>query len=217
MAGTAGQGGAKDAGPDAEASVASDATPDVSSDASADVGTADVVAEAAADSAPDVSVEAAAEAGTDAGADGSDGASALGPTAALLKAHSPACLTCVKSKAICNNLLTLQPCEGLTDNAAAGPATGQSKSSLCLALLTCELTTTCAIGANGSSDCYCGTIGANCFTTGGNGQCKSDIEKGVESTDPATIFAQFGDATLGGGRANNLIQCANDNSCDACF
>jgi hypothetical protein len=139
------------------------------------------------------------------------------PTALALSNHAPACLTCAKAKATCNNLLTGQPCEGLTTNAAAGPAAGTAKSQLCLDLLNQELSTKCAAGANGSSDCYCGTIGATCFTTGGNGVALVNEQRGLETTDPPTIFSSFGDATLGGGRANNLIQCLNDNGCTACF
>jgi hypothetical protein len=139
------------------------------------------------------------------------------PTAAALQAHNPACLTCARSKPACRTVLQNFPCEGLTTNAADGPAKNDPRSSLCLTLLVKELSTKCAAGDNGTTDCYCGTVGEFCFTQGGKGVAKDEIEAALETTAPATIEGTFASTMLGGGRANTLVQCLADNYCSSCF
>jgi hypothetical protein len=142
------------------------------------------------------------------------------PTAQALANHAPACLTCCNGKTACKLLLTNSPCEGLTTNAAAGPAMGQPRATLCLNLLNKELSTKCGtVGVNGATDCYCGSATDTCFTTNGaaNGLAKAEEEAGLETTTAATIEGSFSSTALGGGRANSLYQSLVDNSCTACF
>jgi hypothetical protein len=139
------------------------------------------------------------------------------PTAAALQAHSPACLTCARTKTACRILLQNSPCEGITGNATDGPNKGDPRAELCLTLLVKELTTKCAAGGNGTTDCYCGTVGDTCFTQGGNGVAKDEIEAALETTTPTNIENTFATNTLAGGRANNLVQCLTDNNCNTCF
>jgi hypothetical protein len=84
--------------------------------------------------------------------------------------------------------------------------------------LACVISSKCAASGSGTA-CYCGTAsGASCLGAGAaNGACKSDEEKGLETTDPSAIATGFGDATKGGGLANSLVQCLNDSSCTTCF
>jgi hypothetical protein len=217
-AGTAGMGGTAGSTPDASTDAHQDAQAESAADTGSDGGP-DVTSDAS--QAPDVSSDGAVDSGVgsdaaDAGTDAGDGAT-MSQTEAALNLHAPACLTCARGKTACRLLLNNFACDDLAGNAAAGPAAGQSKTSLCLALLACELSTTCAGGVNGTSDCYCGTVGDTCFTAGGDGMCKSDEEKGLESTTPATIEGSYSTTSLGGGRANALVQCLADNNCSACF
>jgi hypothetical protein len=142
------------------------------------------------------------------------------PTALALSNHSPACLTCCQGKTACKLLLQNTPCETLAGNAAAGPAAGTAKSTLCLNLLNKELSTKCgAVGVNGATDCYCGAASVDCFSFPGdsNGLAKPEEEAALESTNPPSIEGVFSSNTLGGGRANALYQSLVDNSCSACF
>jgi hypothetical protein len=142
------------------------------------------------------------------------------PTLQALNNHSPACGTCAQNKTACKLLLQNFPCETLTTNAPAGPpSNGLARSQLCLNLLNKQLSTKCAGGVNGATDCYCGSATDTCFTTVGaaNGLAQAEEEAGLESTTPGTVESNFSSSSLGGGRANSLIQCLADNSCTACF
>jgi len=115
---------------------------------------------------------------------------AVGQTASLVTAKSPDCLRCVKKN--CPDNLDSLSCEALAGTASAGPAAGQSKASLCLSLLSCELKKNCGGCVRGASTCYCGTIASNCFTAGGNGSCVSEEQAGLESTSLGTLQSAFG-------------------------
>jgi hypothetical protein len=70
------------------------------------------------------------------------------------------------------------------------------------------------------SNCYCGTaLGTACQTAGNaNGVCLTNEQTDLGSTSPATILANFTDATLSpGGVGNAILNCALANSCDVCF
>jgi len=216
-AGAAGTSQADASDANAGQDAARDASSEGANDAPADAGS-DAHPDASSDASPDAVADAATDATSEANADGGDG----GPitTASLLKAKAANCYQCAVD--YCPDNLASLDCETLVGNAAAGPAAGQSKTSLCLALLSCELTNNCGGGVKGASACYCGTSGLSCFTTGGNGACLADEQKGLETTDPGAILGAFSSTTLGGGRANGLVQCLNDNiatddHCASCF
>jgi hypothetical protein len=131
------------------------------------------------------------------------------------------------ANANCSNEMTTLGCENIAGNAAAGPATGQAKSALCIALLKCDLTANCggsvddAGTVSGSvANCYCGSAGgADCFVGGStnNGACMSDEQNGLETTTPATIQSRFQTTSYGGGRANKIVNCLNINGCGSCL
>jgi hypothetical protein len=79
------------------------------------------------------------------------------------------------------------------------------------------LATNCAV--NNPSDCYCGTAsGVACLDPSGpNGACKSQVERGLETTQPSTIAANFTNFNFASGRAFLLVQCLSDNLCTSCF
>jgi hypothetical protein len=134
-------------------------------------------------------------------------------TNSILSGKSAACLSCAQLNGC------LDPsCETITGNAAAGPAAGTARSTLCLDTLACVVTSKCANSGTGTP-CYCGSVsGAACLGAGAaNGVCKSQEERGLESSDPSAIATGFGDTAKGGGLANTLVQCLNDSECTACF
>lgn len=90
-------------------------------------------------------------------------------------------------------------CEKETGNAKAGPAAGVSRKQLCTELLDCLYGTKCA--ADDPIDCYCGTSGQACQSGAGNGACRDQIERGLESKEYADIAAHYGDPKLAGGTA----------------
>jgi hypothetical protein len=142
----------------------------------------------------------------------------LWPVQLMLSAQNPACLACADSKGPCHLLLLDQDCDRLTGNAAAGPAAGQPKATLCRTLLQKMLDTRCAAGPDGDATCYCGSVSSDtCFAVEGNGDAKSEEEAALETTDPPTIFQNFEDLSVAGGRANRLVQCLNDNNRTSCF
>jgi hypothetical protein len=196
-----------------EASDASDATVDASdatveaSDATADASDATADASDAMTDAGDAMTDA-----SDAMAEAGDGAVA-DPTRAILATKSAACLACAQT----NCSMELDGCKTIAGNATAGPAAGTSRSDLCVETLACVVPSSCA--AVSGATCYCGTAsGAGCLTAGAaNGVCKSQLERSLETTDPATIATSFGDDTRGGGRAMLLVTCLSDNACASCF
>jgi hypothetical protein len=148
------------------------------------------------------------DAGTDAGAR---------TVAGLLAKKSPACLSC--AQASCPD--EMNGCTNVMGNAAAGPAMGVSRQTLCLDTVECVETSSPNCGAALLGNCYCGTAaGTACLSSGNagpNGVCKATIERGLETTDPPTIATKFTETTLGSGAAMFLFQCLADNDCRACF
>lgn len=143
-------------------------------------------------------------------------------TASLIATKDPVGTTDCTDCAIanCSNDFQNLNCDSIAGNAATGPATGQSKKSLCLNLLQCELASVPPCGAVSAANCYCGPGGgAACFTTGAtnNGACLSDEQKGLEDTSPPIIQSRYQTSTFGGGRANKLIQCLKNNGCTVCL
>jgi hypothetical protein len=105
----------------------------------------------------------------------------------------------------------------LEGNAGDGPGAGESNYDLCKAVYACAERTQC--GKSDLSSCYCGSVsGANCLSPGtANGPCKSDIESGLETTDPASIAQQLTNPDLPGGAALSLMACAFDNCFNECY
>jgi hypothetical protein len=108
--------------------------------------------------------------------------------------ESEACKSCVAEAGFAQF-----DCERETGNAKAGPAAGVSRKQLCTELLDCLYGTKCA--ADDPVDCYCGTAGEACQSGNGNGACRDQIERALESKSYGDIAGHFGDPKLAGGTA----------------
>jgi hypothetical protein len=108
--------------------------------------------------------------------------------------ESEACKSCVAEAGF-----SQFDCNNETGNAKAGPAAGTSRKQLCVELLDCLYSTKCA--AQDPVDCYCGTSGEACAQGGGNGSCREQIERSLESTTYGEIALHFADPKLAGGTA----------------
>ncbi len=108
--------------------------------------------------------------------------------------ESEACRSCVAEAGFAQF-----DCDQQTGAAKAGPAAGVSRKQLCTELLDCLYGTKCA--ADDPVDCYCGTAGQACQSGTGNGACRDQIERALESKSYADIAAHFGDPKLAGGVA----------------
>ena len=108
--------------------------------------------------------------------------------------ESEACKSCVAEAGFAQF-----DCDKETGNAKAGPAAGVSRKQLCTELLDCLYGTKCA--ADDPVDCYCGTAGEACQSGSGNGACKAQIERALESKSYGDIAGHYGDPKLAGGTA----------------
>jgi hypothetical protein len=153
----------------------------------------------------------------DAGSDAAPPHDAAPPvtTLSILSGKNAECLACAQTNG-CVDTGVL--CEASAGNAAAGPAAGDARSQLCLDTLSCVIGANCAASGTGSP-CYCGAArGTTCLSAGAaDGACRSQEERGLETTDPVSIATGFGNTVLGGGVANVLVQCLNDSACTTCF
>jgi cysteine-rich repeat protein len=86
-----------------------------------------------------------------------------------------------------------------SDLALEGPAVGTSRRDLCWEMIECIRNTECA--ENGSIKCYCGSSG-DCSAP--NGDCKTVVERSLESTSFSSIAVRFDDFTFGGAGALTL-------------
>jgi hypothetical protein len=103
----------------------------------------------------------------------------------------------------------------LSGNAAEGPAVGTSRAALYNEVLDCVRDTHCATGL--IVDCYCGTASsAACDAGNGNGACRTQIERGVETVNPSDVQARLTNLTLGGGLAMARVAC-DQNNCGQCL
>lgn len=97
------------------------------------------------------------------------------------------CRACEESN--CPDMVT--GCEQTVGNAEAGPAMGQARKDLCLAVVACVRSTKCAVKGD-VKKCYCGTVSDGaCLGGSGNGVCKSPIEAAGETTDAGDIASRF--------------------------
>lgn len=132
--------------------------------------------------------------------------------------------TCVNTPDVCKTCLAtscqapLDACNAAIGNAAAGPAIGQPKSTLCKALIDCSETTKCAKGSLASGEaCYCGTVDVTgCISGAANGQCKSQSEAAAESVSGLTVGQRWVNPAFAVGFAGQRIRCSLQNCNTAC-
>lgn len=116
-------------------------------------------------------------------------------------------------------------CGDLTGNFAGdGGGAGQSDTSLCLATLTCLVTTGCASATDNEDACYCGAGGGSpsaCASAGAatNGACKTQITNGLypSPNDSTDVLKDFTDTTEPSGMADQLLHCAIVSKCTQCL
>jgi hypothetical protein len=217
--------GAQGAAPPAEAGLG-DST--VSMDGADGDGEADATAlldaPRDADAAPDsgdASLDAMIDA--DAGSDSGDGG--LPDTQTIIKTLLGAsCLACAVKDETC--LGQVQNCESFSpsDQASAGPAEGTTLTQLCRETLTCVLASKCVEQPADQPDlgeinaCYCGDVDySTCDTDPGQGSCRLDEERGLETTNPDDVLANIPDPTYGAGMANTIADCLLDFCQTDCF
>ena len=130
---------------------------------------------------------------------------------------SPTCFACENKDDTCKEFVD---CDAVTGSAAAGsPAAGVARKLLCNEVLDCVRDTKCS-GATDSpvAKCYCGTANQTaCQAGNGNGPCKSQLDRGLETTTFATIVQRIGNKTYGGGMAMSRFDCDQAFCPDACF
>jgi hypothetical protein len=173
-------------------------------------------ADASDDGGADASDDGEADAGGDADRDGGQDADAaaacdsLTPTECLLESkRGPECRMCAQGQCADPNL----QCEHLAGHSAvSGPSAGQSRQDLCLATLSCILTTKCYKFGAGVDPCYCGSEGlAACLDAGparnAAAFCRSAEENGLETLDPGVALGSLTDANFGAGTANAMQLC----------
>jgi hypothetical protein len=108
-------------------------------------------------------------------------------------------------------------CDSVTGNAVAGPAIGVAKSTLCNEVLDCVRDSGCAAGGVSLFNCYCGAADPTACLTAPLGACKTQLQRGLETTDFNTIVHRIGDVTFGGGKAMDRVNCEQqvcDNTAD---
>jgi len=181
-----------------------DATTDDASPTGTDGGPAN-------DDAPAGDTAAGADSDGAGEADSATDCSALTPTQCLLESRrGSACRMCAQSQCADPNL----QCEHLAGQAAAsGPAVGQSRQDLCLAALSCILSSKCYLFGAGVDACYCGSEGRWACLDGGPAPnasqrfCLSAEQNGLETTEASVAFGSLTDTSLAAGAANALQLC----------
>ncbi len=115
--------------------------------------------------------------------------------------ESEACKSCVAEAGLAEF-----DCDKQTGNAKAGPAAGVSRKQLCTDLLDCLYATKCA--ASDPVDCYCGNSGEACQKGEGNGVCRQQVERALETKDYSVIAVHYSDPQLAGGVAMTRMDAA---------
>jgi hypothetical protein len=124
-----------------------------------------------------------------------------------------ACLTCELANPECASVTN---CMDVVGTATEGPAAGTPRSHLCNETLDCMRDTNCAVGQ--LIDCYCGTAtSAQCDAGQGNGACRTQIERGLETTSPVEITNRFTRDDLGAGFAILRVGCDQAFCAAQCF
>jgi hypothetical protein len=149
----------------------------------------------------------------DAAPDSGDSSAAGTNTIGILTTLGADCVNCAQTN-LCFG--SFQTCDTLGGAADAGPSAGETLRQLCLDTLSCLASTRCAANNFVVDVCYCldSTQGSTCENSG---LCRAAEERGLETTDATEVYTDFNDPSLGGGVANNIVQCLLDNSCSSCF
>ena len=148
---------------------------------------------------------------------------------------SAACLACESAPGTCApSILTCDTASGGTTTATVTGSSGAAKATdpgavttpvgarkvpLCNEVLDCVRDSGCAANGNPAlKSCYCGTATISQCTSGlGNGPCKAELERALETTDFATVSQRVGNSLYGGGVAMRRIDC-DQSFCDpVCF
>lgn len=117
-----------------------------------------------------------------------------------------ACRQCRETETRCGT--PEQVCGYLQGNAAAGPASGQSKQKLCLDAIACVERTDCA--KYHTSQCYCGDLHIDECTAGkAAGPCRKELEAAFEVTTPNEIGLRYDKKEWAGGVAIDRADCLN--------
>ena len=128
-----------------------------------------------------------------------------------------ACFACENDDATCKEFIN---CDSVTGSAPAGsPAAGVARKYLCNEVLDCMRDTKCS-GPEDSpiAKCYCGTANqTDCQSGLGNGPCKAQWERGLETTVFQTLVTRIGNKTYGGGMALSRFDCDQSFCPAACF
>jgi hypothetical protein len=120
----------------------------------------------------------------------------------------PACDTCERS--MCG--ASSADCVAAPGLALAGPKQGRPRAELCLDLLACIRRTGCAQVS--VEDCYCGAGVTKAVCAGRpTGMCRSAVEEGAESNDPAVVFGRLFNESYATGKAFILIEGCDRNLC----
>jgi hypothetical protein len=107
---------------------------------------------------------------------------------------------------------------------ASGDGTTDMYSTLCLATLQCILGSGCALTNGGPTNCYCGSGGGSQGQCPKNGPATDGVCKGPETdgfkftpNDSTDILKNYSDNAEPSGVANQILVCANANSCFQCL
>jgi len=244
--GGAGQDATTDAPGDAAAAEAgSDAEPEGGGDATVEGGVSDGGDASTGDgSAGDGAADGGAEAAADAGLGPCTPSNPTGcvqcqgnattfcsPTEADFVAHDIAkgiatapgpdpdasCYTCLLNGGCLDDTVFVDTGKECEDPLTAGTTAE------CQAVIACILGATCATVA--VSGCYCGTAGVSTACQGNpapgpiNGACASTIAAGLgfPVSDGTDVTKNLTDVTKAAGRADQIFQCAQSNTCAACL
>jgi hypothetical protein len=107
-------------------------------------------------------------------------------------------------------------CVGLAGTAAAGPAAGQRRSTLCLDVLTCVHATRCDAGG-ALAACLCGPgVDRTACQASAAGLCRSAFHAAAESTDSAVVLARLADPAFAAGTAGLLVTRCEEQPAPGC-
>jgi len=138
---------------------------------------------------------------------------APGCNAECMQTRTPEQIACIERHASDENPCEVCTCTQCTQQTTACRDTGNTTHNM-----RCSVVNACANRENCAGDiCYCGDFPDpfNCALFA-NGSCKTEIEMGAGSTDPAVIASQGENASTPTGAARVLGACIRDNCYDEC-
>jgi hypothetical protein len=89
----------------------------------------------------------------------------------------------------------------------------------CVALTSCAYRNNCAYGAQGISDCYCGTTTSDLCVMNGpaaDAKCVMEVQNATRGTSPKQISTQLANLALPSGWAYFLLQCDKESCASTC-